>query len=77
MVCKNLSVELREEGVVVVIMHPGMVRTPMTAGLPDPDMVADMVDPDEAAGKLYEVLVSKGIEDTGKFWHREGQELPW
>ena len=32
---------------------------------------------DYLASKLYKILMSKGIEDTGKFWHREGQELPW
>lgn len=74
MVCKNLAVELKDKGVVVVILHPGIVRTALTAGLPEPP---GAVNPDEAAGKLYKVLVSKGIEDTGKFWHREGQELPW
>ncbi|GME49193.1 Short-chain dehydrogenase/reductase SDR [Neofusicoccum parvum] len=74
MVCKNLSLELKDKGVVVVILHPGIVRTGMTAGLPDSP---EAVEPEEAAGKLYGVLVSKGLEDTGRFWHREGQELPW
>lgn len=74
MVCKNLSVELRAEGVVVVIMHPGIVRTGLIPGTGD---VPGAVDPDEAASKLYRILVSRGIEDTGKFWHREGEELPW
>ncbi|KAK7704755.1 hypothetical protein SLS57_010379 [Botryosphaeria dothidea] len=73
-ICKNLSVELKDKGVVVVILHPGMVRTALTENLPDDPQ---LVNPDEAAGKLYKVLVSKKIEDTGKFWHREGQELPW
>ncbi|KAF4313381.1 Short-chain dehydrogenase/reductase SDR [Botryosphaeria dothidea] len=73
-ICKNLSVELKDKGVVVVILHPGMVRTALTENLPDDPQ---LVNPDEAAEKLYKVLVSKKIEDTGKFWHREGQELPW
>lgn len=74
MICKNLSLDLKDQGVVVVILHPGIVRTHMTQGA---EGVPDAVDPDEAASKLYEVLISKKIEDTGKFWHREGQELPW
>ena len=37
----------------------------------------ESVEPEEAASKLWGVLMSKSIEDTGKFWHREGQELPW
>lgn len=59
----------------VVIMHPGMVRTGMTMAAGD--LPPGTVEPEEAASKLYKVLVSKGIEDTGKFWHREGEELPW
>lgn len=60
---------------VVVILHPGMVRTGMTSGLTD--LPSETVEPEEAASKLYKILVSKNIEDTGRFWHREGQELPW
>lgn len=74
MICKNLSLELKAEGVVVVILHPGIVRTGL---IPGTDEVPNAVNPDEAASKLYGILVSKGIEDTGKFWHREGEELPW
>lgn len=79
-VCKNLAIDLRDKGVVVSILHPGIVRTNIfppgfqaaAGGLP-----AEAVDPDEAAGKLFKVLMGKGIEDTGRFWHREGYELPW
>lgn len=74
MICKNLSLELRDKGVVVVILHPGVVRTNLNPG---GDGGLGAVEPEEAAGKLFGVLMSKGMEDTGKFWHREGQELPW
>lgn len=39
--------------------------------------IPDAVEPVEAAEKLWEVVKSKSLEDTGKFWHREGMELPW
>lgn len=74
MISKNLSLELGDKGVVVVTLHPGIVRTPMTSGLAEPP---GAINPDEAARKMYKLLISKGLEDTGKFWHREGQELPW
>ncbi|EON64698.1 hypothetical protein W97_03931 [Coniosporium apollinis CBS 100218] len=73
-ICKSMAVDLRDKNVVVVIMHPGYVKTgldPSTHDLPEAVM------PDEAASKLWKVLMSKSVEDTGKFWHREGQELPW
>ncbi|ETS79047.1 hypothetical protein PFICI_08900 [Pestalotiopsis fici W106-1] len=74
-VFKNLSVDLGGRGVVVVILHPGIVRT----GL-DPSAhhaSGEAVEPDEAAEKLWRVMRGKGLENTGRFWHREGYELPW
>jgi hypothetical protein len=50
------------------------LQTPL---LPVGDIPGVPVEPEEAASKLYKILMSKGIEDSGKFWHREGQELPW
>lgn len=71
---KNLAIELKDQDVVVSMLHPGFTKTNL-----DPDVwkIPEAVEPDEAAGKLWKVLLSKGIKDTGKFWHREGQELPW
>jgi NAD(P)-dependent dehydrogenase (short-subunit alcohol dehydrogenase family) len=73
-ISKNLAIELREKGIVVVVMHPGLTRTAI-----DPNIhgMVGVVEPEVAAEKLYEVLMEKEIEDSGKFWHREGYELPW
>lgn len=73
-ICKSLAMDLKEKGVVVVIMHPGYTKTGLD---PNAYSMAEAVEPEEAAGKLWKVLMGKGIEDTGKFWHREGWELPW
>ena len=42
-------------------------------------MPPETVEPEEAASKLWKVLQDKGVkmENTSKFWHREGFELPW
>ncbi|ORY64451.1 3-oxoacyl-reductase [Pseudomassariella vexata] len=72
--CKNLAVDLRDRGVTVVIMHPGFVKTEIN---PSVHELKQAVEADEAAEKLWEVMKGKGIESTGKFWHREGYELPW
>lgn len=72
---KSLAVDLKEKGVVVMLLHPGFVRTNI---LPKESMPPEAVEADEAARKLWENIVSqKEIGDTGKFWHREGYELPW
>ena len=73
---KSMAVDLKEKGVVVVLMHPGFVKTGI---LPRERMeqVKEAVEPEEAAGKLWKVLMEKGLGDSGTFWHREGMELPW
>ncbi|THX36071.1 NAD(P)-binding protein [Aureobasidium pullulans] len=71
---KSLAMDLKDKGIIVTLLHPGIVKTgldPTAANTPE------AVLPDEAASKLWKIWQSKGIEDTGKFWHREGQELPW
>ncbi|KAK3079328.1 hypothetical protein LTS18_005132 [Coniosporium uncinatum] len=71
---RSMAMDLKPKGVVVVLLHPGYVKTgldPSTHGL------AEAVEPDEAAEKLIKVLMVKSLNETGRFWHREGQELPW
>lgn len=74
MICKNLAIDLKPKNVVVSVLHPGFTIT----GL-DPTVQSnpEAVQPEEAASKLWKVMKGKGIEETGKFWHREGYELPW
>ncbi|KAK4696120.1 hypothetical protein P7C71_g1756, partial [Lecanoromycetidae sp. Uapishka_2] len=73
---KSMAMDLKEKGVVVVLMHPGYVKTGLdTSG--KTHLMKEAVEADEAAGKLWQVLMSKSIEDTGTFWHREGMELAW
>ncbi|KAK4943383.1 hypothetical protein LTR10_017057 [Elasticomyces elasticus] len=72
---KSLAMDLKDKGVVVMLLHPGFVRTNI---LPKDTMPPEAVDADEAARKLWDNIVSqKEMGDTGKFWHREGYELPW
>lgn len=51
-------------------MHPGFVRTSLD---PSTHALDEAVVPNKAAGKLWEVLMNKRIEETGRFWHREAQ----
>lgn len=71
---KSLAVELKEHGVVVSLLHPGIVNSNLQ---PAPSETDQAIEPEEAATKLWAVFLSKSIEETGRFWHREGQELPW
>ena len=71
-----MAVDLKEKGVVVVLMHPGYVKTGLVAS-ERMEQVKEAVEPEEAAEKLWKVLMEKAMEDSGRFWHREGMELPW
>ncbi|KAF2153344.1 3-oxoacyl-reductase, partial [Myriangium duriaei CBS 260.36] len=73
---RNLAVDLKDRGVVVSLLHPGFVKTALdTTG--KTHKLKEAVEPEEAATKLWGVMKEKTINDTGKFWHREGYELPW
>lgn len=75
-ISKSMAMDLKDKGVVVVIMHPGYVKSGLdTSG--QVHKMPEAVWPDEAASKLWKIVKEKGIEDTGRFWHREGMELPW
>lgn len=69
MVAVNLARDLHGRGISVVILHPGMVATDMTGGRGIP--------PAEAARGLIARIDALELEQTGSFWHANGQSLPW
>lgn len=66
---KSLAMDLRDRGVAVGIVHPGMVATAMTGhqGIP----------PAEAAAGVLARADGLSVENTGSFWHANGETLPW
>ena len=73
---KSMAMDLRDHNVVVAMLHPGYVKTGLDAS-GETHKMKEAVEPEEAASKLWKVLKGKGIEETGRFWHREGFELDW
>jgi NAD(P)-dependent dehydrogenase (short-subunit alcohol dehydrogenase family) len=67
---KSLAVDLRERGVAVAILHPGMVKTEMIAG-------HGQVEPEDAAKGLLARIDALTLETSGGFWHANGERLPW
>lgn len=67
---KSLSVDLAPHGVAVVLLHPGYVATDMVGGRGD-------VQPDESAAGLVARIDGLEMQDTGSFWHAQGERLPW
>lgn len=75
---KSLAVDLKEKGVVVVLMHPGYVKTGLDASGKTHQM-KEAVEPAEAAEKLWEVCMGRELrrrEDfgTARGWSWIGRE---
>ena len=66
---RSLAVDLRPSGIAVAILHPGMVATRMVgfSGIP----------PEQAASGLLARLDALSLRSSGRFWHANGEELPW
>jgi NAD(P)-dependent dehydrogenase (short-subunit alcohol dehydrogenase family) len=69
MVGKNLSRDLAEQGIAVILLHPGLVATDMTGG--------NGIEPSAAAKGIVQRLDDLTMDTTGTFWHAEGYQLPW
>ena len=65
----NLARDLLERNIAVALLHPGMVATDMTHGRG--------VSPEQSALGLIQRMDALDITKTGRFWHADGQELPW
>ncbi|MCJ1394797.1 hypothetical protein MMC18_007677 [Xylographa bjoerkii] len=73
-ISKSMAVDLKDKGVIVLLLHPGIVKTGLD---PTSHALEAAVEPEVAAKGLWEVCKSKGIEGSGRFWHRTGEELLW
>ena len=70
MAAKSLALDLRPEGITVVILHPGMVSTDMIGGRGD-------VSAEVAAERLAARIDEAALDATGSFLHANGEPLPW
>jgi NAD(P)-dependent dehydrogenase (short-subunit alcohol dehydrogenase family) len=66
----SLAQDLKRRGIAVALLHPGFVRTEMTGR-------EGNVGADEAAAGLIERLDQLELSNTGRFWHANGEQLPW
>ena len=70
MVMKCLSLELKSQGITLVSVHPGWVRTDMGGE-------AATLTPPESVTALRALFYQLRLTDTGKFYNYDGLELPW
>lgn len=67
---RSLAHDLKDQGITVILLHPGYVSTDMT------DHKGD-TPPQEAARGIIARIDEAGPERSGTFWHANGTELPW
>jgi len=70
MVMKTLSVDLEEDGIRVVVFHPGWVQTDM-GGEKAP------VIPEDSISGMRGVIAGLSDADSGKFFVYDGSSMPW
>ena len=69
-VVKSLSIDLREQDIISVALHPGWVKTEM--GGPDAENT-----PRESVTQIFKHLSNLTIKDTGRFIDIDGSDIPW
>jgi NAD(P)-dependent dehydrogenase (short-subunit alcohol dehydrogenase family) len=66
----SMARDLAPRGITVVMLHPGFIRTGMTGGNGNDD-------PPVAAKGLIARIDAMTLAESGKFFHANGEELPW
>ncbi|TGN41120.1 SDR family oxidoreductase [Marinobacter confluentis] len=67
---KSLAMDLKPRGIAVAQLHPGYVQTRMVN-------FGGLISPEESASGLAARIDGLNLENTGSFWHSNGEELPW
>jgi len=70
MITKSLSVDVKPDGILALVVHPGWVRT--DGGGPN-----GLIDAPESIGGLMKVFGGLSEKDSGRFLKYNGDELPW
>lgn len=70
MVNKSLSVDLKDEKIGCLLLHPGYVATDMTGHKGE-------MSSEQCADALTKIIAKVTLADTGKFYHWKGHEIKW
>ena len=65
---KSFSID--KPNIITILIHPGYIKTDMTG------LNGDML-PDEAVERMSKIILKADKDSAGKFFHRDGQILPW
>lgn len=68
---KSLAHDLKPRGIAVAILHPGLVQTRMT------NFTSSGITPEVSVKGLLSRIDELTLDNTGTFWHSNGEVLPW
>ncbi|GAA6183731.1 MULTISPECIES: SDR family oxidoreductase [Alteromonadaceae] len=66
----SMANDLKERGIAVALLHPGYVQTEMVSYGGD-------ISAQDAASRLLTRIEELNLDNTGSFWHSNGEILPW
>ena len=67
---KSLAMDLKPKGIAVAQLHPGYVQTRMVN-------FGGLISPQEAALGIAARIEALTLDNSGGFWHSNGEALPW
>lgn len=67
---RNLAVDVRDRGIMCLLLHPGWVRTRM--GGPDAQVSAE-----ESVAGMMRIIAAMTPADSGAFMAFDGERIPW
>jgi NAD(P)-dependent dehydrogenase (short-subunit alcohol dehydrogenase family) len=68
-----LAAQFKDDGVTVVMFHPGGVQVESFG----PEKLPGFVPPEEAIGKMIHTIDGLTIKDSGRFLDNDGRDHPW
>ena len=68
-----LSAQFKQDGVIIVMFHPGGVQVESFGNFHAPGFVP----PQEAIGKMIQTIDGLTMKDTGRFMDNDGKDHPW
>jgi NAD(P)-dependent dehydrogenase (short-subunit alcohol dehydrogenase family) len=68
-----LSAQFKDQGVIVVMFHPGGVQVESFGN----DKLPGFVPPAEAIGKMIKTIDGLSMKDSGRFMDNDGKDHPW
>lgn len=70
MVTKSMSVDLKQHGILAVVLHPGWVKTQMGGD-------GALIDATTSVSGLLKVMAGLNADSAGSFISFKGEIVPW